>query len=153
MKDLVDIDQLPKDYGGRNISIAEAFVQEANDPNLLRQEIELIYVRRKGKAISKKEWDVGEGEYIELKCYTRSCSAATVWYVLNGDNYNTVDDVCCETDDKGQPKASCRVLATKIQGPCTVSLEVQDMDNANKKHNGQSRGYFLCVGDIRPLDG
>ena len=148
MRELIDIDQIPRDYGGMNISIADAFLEEANDPHLLSQEIELIYVRRKGKAISKKVWDVQDGEYMEVRCYTRSCSAATIKVIVDGVVYSTVDRAGCDVRD-GKPKAACHILAPKIRGPCTVSLDVSDLDNADKVHSGQSRGYFLCVGDLR----
>jgi CRAL/TRIO domain len=150
LRELIDNDQIPKDYGGTNISMSEAFLEEANDQHLLRQEIELIYVRRKGNAISKKVWDVQEGEYMEVKCYTRTCSGAMIKVMVDGNVYNEVDGVRCDLKD-GQPKAACHILAPKIKGPCTVSLDVQDLDNADKAHSGQSRGYFLCVGDLRSM--
>lgn len=148
LRDLIDIEEIPRDYGGMNISIAEAFLEEANDPSLLRQEIELIYVRRRGKAISKKVWDVLEGEYMEVKCYTRTCSGAAIKVMVDDEVYSTADEAQCDLKD-GQPKAACHILAPKIKGPCTVSLDIHDLDNAEKAHNGQSRGYFLCVGDLR----
>ena len=148
LRDLIEIDQIPEDYGGMNKSIADAFLEEANDPHLVSQEIELIYVRRRGKAISKKVWDVQQGEYMEVRCYTRSCSAASIKVLVDGDVLNYVEQAGCDFRD-GQPKAACHILAPKIRGPCTVSLDVQDVDNALRQHSGQSRGYFLCVGDLR----
>ena len=160
LENVIDITQIPKDYGGSNISIAEAFRNEANDPLLLRQCIELVHVKRKSKATSnpkkQQEWTLQPGEYVDLNCYTRSSSGASLTISLNGTPHKTIDQVKCEFDVEGRPKAVCHRLADRLVGwtenggsPTVVSIEVSDLDNANKKHHKESRGYFLMVGDIK----
>ena len=159
LQSVIDIHQIPQDYGGTNISLDEAFLNVANDPLLLRQPIELLHVKRKSKASFKQEWHLHEGEYIDLKCYTRSASGVSLTILLNGEPYRTVEQVQCALDATGHPKAVCHTLAEKLTGsgthattPNTVSVELQDLDNADKKHSRQSRGYFLIVGDIKRLE-
>ena len=63
LRELVDIDEIPKDYGGNNKTFEQAFLDEANDPYLVRSEVELLHVKRKGKASTKKEFTVNKDEY------------------------------------------------------------------------------------------
>lgn len=147
LQELIDVDEIPKDYGGNNKSVADAFLQEANDPSLLRQEIELIHVKRKGKGRSKQEWSIKQGEYMELACYTRSVSGARITVQINGVTSSFVNcQVDCSTEP---PKAAHRVITSRIKGPSTISLLLEDLDNVDKKHSKLSRGYFLIVGDVR----
>ena len=157
--DLININQIPVDYGGTNKSIQQVFLEEANDPLLIRQEIELLYVKRKGKAALKKKevWTVNEGECLTITCYTRSCSGASCCIKLNGDNYRIVNQIVCDVDDDdgdecGNPRpTSYNLVPGGIMGSYegnNVTVELQDLDNAEKTFNGNSRGYFLIVGNI-----
>lgn len=166
MQSVIELDQIPSDYGGSNKCLQEAFRAEANDPLLLRQHVELLHVNNKRKSIAstlKKQndddddddgWNVAEGEYMELNCFTRSVSGATVIVSINGEPRHTIDNVKCnvdDDDDDGQPKAAKHVLGTvKLKG-CSVSVEIRDNDDAEKQHNKESRGYFVIVGDVRSL--
>ena len=148
LQELVDIDEIPKDYGGNNKTFEQAFLDEANDPHLVRSDVELVHVaKRKGKVTTKKEFTVNKGEFLVLKCYTRSVSGATVTAIVNGQPDNEVE---CKGYDG---EASCHVLAEKIEGPATASVEVHDLDDADKKHAKLSRGYFLIVCDTRTPGG
>lgn len=159
LENVIDITQIPKDYGGSNITIAEAFRKEANDPLLLRQSIELMHVKRKSKATSdpkkQHDWILQPDEYVDLNCYTRSSSGAELRVLLNGTPHKTINQVKCETDAGGGPKAVCHRLADKLMGSedigstTVVSVELSDLDNADKNHHKESRGYFLIVGDIK----
>jgi CRAL/TRIO domain len=149
LKELVDIDEIPKDYGGNNKTFEQAFMEEANDPFLIRSDVELVHVKRKGKAITTKQFTVNKGEYLVLKCYTRSVSTATVSAVVNGEVL-----VSCQVECKGYDgEASCHTVAEKIEGPATATVEVHDLDDADKKHAKMSRGYFLIVCDTRKPGG
>jgi hypothetical protein len=171
---LVDSDQIPTDYGGTNQSIQEAFIREANDPLLVRQEIDLLHIKRrggtaslhaknkdyKGKGGTGGEWIIHEGECMELNCFTRCCSGASVTIQIknnnNGDENTIVHQVKGDLDnlrEDGKPTGKQFTLATNIEGAAgggtSVSMELQDLDQADKKNSGNSRGYFLLVGDIR----
>ena len=164
--DIIDIDQIPIDYGGTNKSIQQVFLEEANDPYLIRQEIELLHVKRKGKTKSNKVWTIKDGERLDLTCYTRSCSGASCCVKLNGSNYKVVEQIVGNTyvdensghvggDHSGIPKpTSYNLLSGGILGSpegVNITVELQDLDNAKKNANGNSlsRGYFLVVGNVR----
>lgn len=155
---VIDISQIPKDYGGSNISIQEAFRKEAKDPFLIRQSIELVHLKRKSKASldskQQQDWVLKPGEYVDLRCYTRSSSGAAVTILLNGNPHKTIEQVKCEVGTDGLPKAVCITLSANLvglenSGNTIVSVEISDLDNADKKHHKESRGYFLIVGDFR----
>jgi CRAL/TRIO domain len=139
---IIDADQLPQDYGGKNKSFDQAFREEADDPYLLNQVVELLHVGRRGSTVSTKEFRIKAGESMELRCYTRSVSGGKV-IVFNQNEI--IKEIDCQS--LGEP--SCVVLCESISGPANISVEVQDLDNANKKQKSLSRGYFLIVGDAR----
>lgn len=154
LKGLIDLKEIPSDYGGGNVSIHDAFAQQAADPALLRQNVELIYVKRGKTTESKDVWNLQKGESMTVSVYTRSVSGAKIVPKLNGKDVSPSTQpakVQCEwtADEEGvaKPRPHCVQLAT-IQGPGMVTMEVQDLDNADRAHNGMSRGYFLVVGDV-----
>lgn len=153
LEKLVDRSQLPTDYGGGNISLKSAFLMEAADDTILRQEIELIHCKRNGKA-QTKAWVLDKDESMEITIYTRSVSMANVFVKLNDSTFKTVQAGCQWVDGPASTKTlPNRVVAVSkhLVGPGTVTVEVSDLDTAEKKHSGLSRGYFLVVGDVKSV--
>jgi hypothetical protein len=158
LRKLVAVEEIPVDYGGTNKSVKQAFMEEAADPLLKRQDIELVHVNRKGKTSATMEWKLTEDEYLQIGVYTRSVSAATVTVEFNGDVYATGTAAAAAASNIGSdglvalPK--CNVIVQSLQGPGTVRVGLSDLDNADKKVNGNrtSRGYFLLVCDVRQQD-
>ncbi|CAJ1932649.1 unnamed protein product [Cylindrotheca closterium] len=153
LKGLIDTSQIPEDYGGGNISTHDAFAKQAADPALLRQDVELIHVKRGKTTNSNNVWNLQKDESMAVSVYTRSVSGAKVVAQLNGETVTSPQQqvVQCEwqPDDDGgsKPLPNC-VQLTTIKGPGMVTMEVQDLDNAERAHSGMSRGYFLVVGDV-----
>jgi len=143
LRTLIDENQIPKEYGGTNISIQEAFREKANDPQLLRQEVQLLHVKR--KSTTCVTWKLqSPQEYMDITCYTRSVSGATITIRLNDDSdknnsdsdnnqtiVKVVENVKCRYDfvehdnagevgtGVGQPRATCYTLITKLHGTGT----------------------------------
>lgn len=157
LQKLIDTDQIPLDYGGTNKSIKEAFMEESADPTLRRQEIELVHVKKNSNKSTKKAWELEKGEYMTITAYTRSASAGALTVKLNRAEYKTVPVKCVfearqQQGGEEEPMPKCTVVVSKLLGPGKVTIEIKDLDDAPKKHQGQSRGYFLVVGDIKADD-
>lgn len=157
LEKLVDSSQIPADYGGSNISLKEAFLGEASDESIIRQEIELLYCKKKGKAHTKS-WELAKNETMEVTIYTRSISKANVSIKLNDSTFRAVQARCLFSDDPQSNQESATPLPNRIvavtknlQGPGKVAVEAVDLDTAEKKHSGLSRGYFLVVGDVKTV--
>jgi CRAL/TRIO domain len=150
LEELVDIEEIPADYGGHNITINEAFMNMSSDPLLIRQEVELLHVKKRHKAHGKNEWVLKQGERIDICVFTRSASSAKVTVRVNGDDAESVE-ACCAFDDGTIKSQSFKLDSEAFVGPCTISLEAEDLDTAEKKHAKESKGYFLVVGDIKKL--
>jgi hypothetical protein len=162
LQKLIDKAQLPADYDGTNISIREAFLKEASDASLIRQEIELLYCKRKGRAHTKS-WSLDKTETIQITVYTRSVSTGHVSIHLNGQTFRSFDAKCCIAGENGDEDNECSLndateagtplpnqVATKtLAGPGKVTVEIHDLDDMEKRHSGKSRGYFLVVGDVK----
>jgi len=157
LKGLIETSEIPEDYGGGNISTHDAFAKQAANPALLRQEVELIHVKRAKTTKSKNVWNLQKDESMSVSVYSRSVSGAKIVAQLNGQAVSSSsassEVVQCQWQPAGEnhggtkPLPVCVELAT-INGPGMVTMEVQDLDNAQRAHNGMSRGYFLVVGDV-----
>jgi hypothetical protein len=146
---MVDKSQIPVDYGGSNKSIKKSFTEESADPALLRQEIELVHARKNHKVTTHQTWELVKGECMTIQVYTRSVSAAAVTVRLTGAIFKAVQAQCTFEGEAEDPKPHCTLVVSKLMGPGKVTVDVHDLDNAQKKHHGKSRGYFLIVGDIK----
>jgi hypothetical protein len=168
LRQLVPVEEIPVDYGGTFKSVRQAFLEEAADPLLKKQDIELLQVKRKGKTSAKTEWTLEANEYMEIRVYTRSVSTATVTVEFNGDVYAQQTAKCkwenCSSSGGGggtptnggstsgsaTPFPKCNVIVEALHGPGTVRVDILDLDNADKKVGAAaSRGYFLLVCDIK----
>lgn len=160
LRKLVDEEEIPVDYGGKNKSVKQAFMDEAADPALKKQEIELLQVKRKGTASLTSSLALSAGEYMEIRVYTRSVSAAEITVEFNGDIYATVPVMCCwstSSDPAGgttsTPLPNSVEVVDKLLGPGTVNIVAKDLDNVdkNKSSAGASRGFFLVVCNIKTI--
>lgn len=157
LRKLIDEQEIPVDYGGGNKSIKQAFMDEAADPLLKKQEIELLHIKRKGKGESTKPLTLEKDEIMEIRVYTRSVSTAKIMVELNGNSYATATSRCswyAAADSTGStdrtPLPNCTVVVEELHGPGSVKVKMEDLDDADKKsHSGSSRGYFLLVCDIK----
>ena len=180
LEKLVDKDtEIPADFGGGNISLREAFLKECTDPLIVRQEIELIYCRRRTKKAIQTAWTLQENETMEITVYTRSVSEADINIIWNGnDNVNvnvrstdnstiikTVQAQCRfgngdgddddDTDDETPYPNRITALTSnsnQLVGPGEVTVEAKDLDSIISRHNShKSRGYYLVVGDVKKV--
>ena len=150
LRQMVDQTEIPVDYGGTNVSISEAFRKEAADPELLRQDIQLLYVRKKSKATAKQTWELKQGECMTITAYTRSVSGGSITVLMNGVAVKTVEASCLFEGPEEAPSPNAITLVSKLSGPGTVSLKIKDLNNADsQKYRKESRGYFLLVGDVK----
>jgi hypothetical protein len=160
---LIDKSQLPSDYEGGNASLSEAFFKEARDSSLIRQEIELVHCKRKGKAHTKP-WTLNKNEKIQISVYTRSVSTGYVSILVNGQITRSFDAKCLVNGDQDGPKTlddkkeapgtplPNRISTKTLVGPGKVTVEIHDRDDVEKRHSGKSRGYFLIVGDVKEAE-
>lgn len=150
--------EICSDYGGGNISLQEAFLRECSDPQIVRQEIELIHCKRKSKKAISKAWTLSENECTEITIYTRSVSQADISISFNGSVVKTVRARCKFEGEgveiKPLPNKTVAVYAKfrELVGPGKVVVEAHDLDSTISRHHGSmSRGYYLVVGDIKPV--
>ncbi|CAB9522156.1 Phosphatidylinositol/phosphatidylcholine transfer protein [Seminavis robusta] len=150
LQEMVDIDEIPSDYGGNNKTIKEALMNWSTDPLLLRQEVELLYIKRRGKAHGKQSWELKEGERVDITVYTRSASGAKITVKKDDNEVQSVEAFCAMEGDTIKSN-NCKIDMGDLVGPCTLSLEADDLDTVDKKHHKESRGYFLVVGDVKKV--
>jgi len=145
--------QIPRDYGGGNISLKEAFLNECSDSKIVRQEIELLHCNRRGRKAIPNTWTLKSDESIEITVYTRSVAKASVVVNLNGSTIKTIHAQCNFSEEghatTTKPLPSKTKVITSLSGPGEVLIEIKDMDSViSKSHSHFSRGYFLIVGDV-----
>ena len=147
LNDLVDSGEIPPDYGGTGQSIADALLEQGSDPNVKRQKVQLLHIKKKNQSASCSI-ELAAGEAVVVRVYTRSASEASFSVKRNGEvvKAEVVAKPHLETD--GAPPTSNCTLVGKVEGPGTIVIEGLDLDTASKAESGLSRGYFLVVGDV-----
>jgi hypothetical protein len=155
--ELIDKSEIPTDYGGTSgRTISSILLEQANtaDAALKRQDIELMHLKKRGTP-QRVVFELAQGEMLTIQVYTRSISSAK--FVLLKDGKEKVKEQLVKANFGGAGETSpsgggvspnCTIVATDILGPAKIIVEGQDQDDANKKHQGQSRGYFLIVGNV-----
>jgi hypothetical protein len=145
LQDLIDLSEIPPDYGGTGQSIASALLEQGSDPNVKRQNVQLLHIKKKNSASCSIE--LAAGEAVLVRVYTRSSSAASFTVKRSGVvvKAGVVAKPHLET---GAPPTSNCTLLSKVEGPGTVVIEGLDLDTASKAQSSLSRGYFLVVADV-----
>ena len=147
--------QIPFDYGGGNITLEEAFLNESNDPDIVKQHTELIHCKRKSRKGLKNTWTLKSDETIEITVYTRSVSKASIEVILNGSVIKSADVQCRFVEEEPGseetiPHPRNTLVMTSLAGPGEVMVEAKDLDTpVSRSHYSCSRGYFLVVGDVK----
>jgi hypothetical protein len=146
LKDLIDLNEIPPDYGGTGQSIAEALLEQGSDPNVKRQNVQLLHIKKKNHSASCSI-ELAAGEAVVVRVYTRSVSEASFTVKRNGEVIKA-EVVAKPHLVTGAPPTSNCTLLTKVKGPGTIVIEGIDLDTVSKAQIGLSRGYFLVVGDV-----
>jgi hypothetical protein len=153
LRELVEEKEIPVDYGGTNKSLKEAFVEEASDPLLKRQDIELVYVKRRGIVSLPNDISLNPDECMEIRVYTRSSTSANVTVTISGTLCTQVrakNGGPGSTDAAADLLPHCTLIVGNLLGPGSVSIQVEDLDDGSSDKKGRlSRGYFLVVCDVR----
>lgn len=178
MEKLIDkTKNIPSDYGGGNISLRDGFLNEVSDPLIVKQEIELLSIKKKkGTAPLTTTWTLGNNETMDVSIYTRSISAAEISVIYNGVPIQTGQAQCrfgssnggpndsgggSDNDDNATTPCPNRVVLTDstkdivMVGPGQVMITATDLDSPiskEKQYSSSSRGYFLVVGDVKNID-
>ena len=146
LNDLVDSSKIPPDYGGTGQSIAAALLEQGSDPNVKRQNIQLLHIKKKNHSASCSI-ELAAGEVVVVRVYTRSASEASFSVKRNGEVVKAELVAQPHFETGAPPTSNCTLLA-KVEGPGTIVIKGLDLDTASKAESGLSRGYFLVVGDI-----
>eukprot|EP00804_Cyclotella_cryptica_P016074 CCRYP_004208-RB/>CCRYP_004208-RB protein AED:0.34 eAED:0.34 QI:509/1/1/1/1/1/2/199/376 len=142
LRELVDEDQLPCDYGGKGTSTIETLKKEA--PNgVLQQHHELVHVRSSGHCTV----DVPAGGHMEVKVFSRSASEVIITVVDENDKTKEFSPPVSFQHtggaDETVPPTSLVVTATRIVGPCKARVKID-----SKGSRFSSAGSYMVACNI-----
>jgi hypothetical protein len=125
LRELVDEDQLPSDYGGKAISTTETLAKEA-PAGVMKQYHQLVHVRANGHATV----DVPQGGEMEVRVFTRSPTEATISVVDEHDKSKVfAPGVHVQhTGGSGENDKPTSVIITKearIKGPVKARIKIE----------------------------
>ena len=151
--------QLPKDYGGGNISLEDSFMKQVqqSNPFITKQNIELLHTKKGKKSTStvqiSKSWPVQENETIDITIYTRSVSEATITILLNGIPVKTIQAQCIfgNNDDVGDDKNNNNDVSDdngndNPKTPYPNRIVVSDYDASSSSSSSSEEQQFLVLG-------
>lgn len=124
LRELVDVDQLPLDYGGRGMSTTETLEKEAPE-GVMKQQHDLVHVRVSGHSTV----DVPQGGSLDVTVFTRSITEVTI-SIVDENNKSKVyaPNVCLKhIGGNGENAAPTSVVITKenIKGPVKVRIKIE----------------------------
>ena len=153
--------QLPKDYGGGNISLEDSFMKEVqqSNPLITKQNIELLHTKKGKKSTStvqiSKPWPLQENETIDITIYTRSVSEATITILLNGIPVKTIQAQCLfgNNDDAGDDKNNNNDVSDdngndNPKTPYPNRIVVSDYDASPSSSSEEQQFLVLGPGEV-----
>ena len=123
LRELVDEELLPSDYGGKGTATTETLKKEAPE-GVIKQHHELVYVRSSGHV----SVDIPAGGHMEIKVFSRSPAEVTISVVDESDKTKEiVPPVPFQhtggAEETVQP-TSLVITKERISGPCTVRVKI-----------------------------
>lgn len=124
LRELVDVDQLPSDYGGKGTATTETLAKEAPE-GVKGQQHEMVHVRQSGHCTV----DVPAGGELEVQVFTRSTADVTISIVdENSKSKVYIPGVAVKhTGGTGEnDKPTCVVITTeRIKGPVIARVKIE----------------------------
>eukprot|EP00543_Licmophora_paradoxa_P008838 CAMPEP_0202458932 /NCGR_PEP_ID=MMETSP1360-20130828/28685_1 /ASSEMBLY_ACC=CAM_ASM_000848 /TAXON_ID=515479 /ORGANISM="Licmophora paradoxa, Strain CCMP2313" /LENGTH=421 /DNA_ID=CAMNT_0049079693 /DNA_START=44 /DNA_END=1309 /DNA_ORIENTATION=- len=134
LKELVDVDQLPSDYGGTGPNTIETL--DASSPgDMKRLKTEVLYLRGSGSVKA----DIADGESVEIAVWTRSNAGAT--FSVTDQNKVKPDWVSgVVVKHVGNPDTSEKPTETKltkerIRGPAKLKIKADSLGGRFTSYN------------------
>jgi len=122
LKEMVDEDQLPSDYGGKGESTVVRMEREASEEgDVKRRVMHLLHLRSTGSY----DFSLEEGESAEVVIYTRSLGGAKFDVQKIDSKTNIVSGVSVNHKGKGEETEAptSQSVAKDIKGPCKFKVK------------------------------
>ena len=123
LRELVDEEQLPSDYGGKGAATTETLAKEAPE-GVVKQHHELVHVRSNGHVTV----DVPAGGYMEVKVFSRSAVEVTISVVDEIDKTKELAPAVPFQHTGGAeetvPPTSVVITKSRIAGPCKARVKI-----------------------------
>lgn len=123
LRELVDEDLLPSDYGGKGMATTETLAKEAPE-GVLKQHHELVHVRSSGHSTV----DVPQGGEMEVKVFTRAATEVSISIVEENNKSNVLAPGVAVKHTGGQGEndkpTSVQITTERIKGPIKARIKI-----------------------------
>jgi len=142
LRELVDVDQLPSDYGGKGMATTKTIASDAPE-GVLKQQHELVHVRTSGHS----SVDVPKDGLLQVTVFTRSTTEVTI-SVVDENNKSKVyapGITVKHTGGSGENDKPTSVIVTKdnIKGPVKAKVTIK-----SKGGRFSSAGNYMVACNI-----
>jgi len=142
MRELVDVDQLPSDYGGKGVATTETLAKESPE-GVSKQHFKLVHVRSSGSTAV----EVPPGGEMEVTIYTRATTKVIVSIVdsVNKKNVHVPGVVVQHTGGTRENDKPTSQVITKerVKGPVKASVLIE-----SKGGRFSSAGNYMVAVNI-----
>lgn len=142
LREIVDEQQLPSDYGGKGMATTETLAKEAPE-GVIKQHHELVHVRSSGHSTV----DVPQGGSLEVTVYTRSTTGVIISIVdeASKSKEHAKGVLVKHTGGTGENDKPTSVVITseRIKGPVKVRIKID-----SKGGRFSTAGNFMVAGNI-----
>lgn len=143
LKELVDDDQIPSDYGGPRPSVLEAMQDQGGSKS--KYDVQLKNLKRREKVTLK--YDLAAGEKARIRVYTRSVSSCEC-ALHESRSKKMLTSKKVRGNLKTTPvENTCTEIITDLIGPGKYELQLTDQDDPPRSKSSQSRGWILVAVD------
>mmetsp|Transcript_11201 Transcript_11201/g.16380 ORF Transcript_11201/g.16380 Transcript_11201/m.16380 type:complete len:470 (-) Transcript_11201:251-1660(-) len=141
LRELVDADQLPSDYGGKGESTTDTLLKDALESGLLRRTVELLHVRTNASI----QVDLNANEKMRVEVYSKSVSGAK--FSINDASKKTlVKDVVVKhngkVDDPNETPTCVAVTTDDVKGPGKLKIRADSLSGRFQSNN------YLVVANV-----
>jgi hypothetical protein len=143
LKELVDENQIPSDYGGPLPSVLDAIQNQGASKS--KYDVQLKSLKRREKVTLI--YDLAAGEKSRIRVYTRSVSSCVCTLHEVGSKKVLVTKKVRGNLETTPVENTCTDIITDLIGPGKYELVLTEQDDPPKSKSSQSRGWFLIAVD------
>lgn len=135
LREIVDVEELPSDYGGKGPNTIETIEKENFSGKLKKMHSEVIYVRGSGSAT----FEIAAGEELDVSIYTRSKAGCKFSIVESKSKKEIVAKVEIKHDggdtDSADMPMHKSLTETRLDGPISIKVKADSMAGRFTTHN------------------
>jgi len=147
LRELIDVDEIPSDFGGSAPSTEQ--ITSGGDKDNDQWSVEVVHVKPRSKSVVSDFVVLKEGEQLSIQVYTRSITGVAVSVFLDDSIVKKVDisqaSSVSEFSLDNLPKPYCTEIC-HVSDPGRYSVQLEDLRDVKSFNKRLPHGCFVVIG-------